>query len=144
MARDLTALQRKTLKARAHALHPVVVIGDKGLTDAVLHEIDVNLRSHELIKIRVAGGQREHREAMLAAICTRLAALPVQHIGRVLVVYREQPKPAQDSAARQTEPARRTVIPARQPGRQARPPRARVRRQHSAAATLPAPRARTR
>ena len=101
---SLTAAQRKSLKARARNLHPVVWIGDKGLTDAVLHEVETALKSHELIKLHVAGADRDDREAMLQAICTRLSALPVQHIGRILVIYREQPEAAR--ADTQTHPER--------------------------------------
>ncbi len=85
----LTALQRQNLKARAHALNPVVMIGNAGLTAAVLAEIARSLKSHELIKIR-ASGEREEREAMLQEICETLNAAPVQHIGKILVVYQPQ------------------------------------------------------
>jgi RNA-binding protein len=88
---ELSPLERKALKARAHPLHPTVLIGDKGLTDAVLHEIDVHLKSHELIKVRVANAERMLREAMLTSICERLRAQAVQHIGRILVIFREKP-----------------------------------------------------
>lgn len=87
----LSPAQRKTLKSQAHRLHPVVTIGDKGLTDAVLREIDAGLRSHELIKVRVASADREERESCLARICEALAAAPVQHIGKILVIWRERP-----------------------------------------------------
>jgi RNA-binding protein len=69
------------------------LIGDKGLTDAVLKEIDVNLKSHELIKVRVASDDRDQRESVLASICESLDAAAVQHIGKILVVYRENPPP---------------------------------------------------
>jgi RNA-binding protein len=91
MEPGLSPLQRKALKVRAHALHPVVLIGDKGLSQAVLREIEVSLKSHELIKIHVANGDRAERDEMLETICERLQAQPVQHIGRMLVVYRERP-----------------------------------------------------
>jgi len=125
---ELTPLARKTLKARAHPLHPVVLIGDKGLTEAVLREIEVNLKSHELIKIRVASADREERESMLGTICDRTDAQPVQHIGKVLVIYRE--KPAAPAPPRPRAPAARTqrraaVTPARErssrPARRPRP-----------------------
>ena len=90
----LTPISRKQLKARAHALHPVLQIGEKGLTDAVVAEIDRALAHHELIKIRAAPLDREAREVALAAICERTGAQPVQHIGKMLVVYREKPPPA--------------------------------------------------
>jgi len=144
MARALTALQRKTLKARAHNLRPVVVIGEKGLTDSVLHEVDVNLTCHELIKIRMAGEERERREAMLAMICARLSALPVQHIGRILVVYRQRPEQPQLSGMRQTDPARHRAANARPLRKRLRPMRPRATGARSAAARPAAPRARTR
>ena len=85
----LTVLQRQNLKARAHALNPVVMIGNAGLTPSVLDEIRRALKSHELIKIR-AGGERAERDAMLLEICETLVAAPVQHIGKILVVYQPQ------------------------------------------------------
>ncbi|MEW6561655.1 MAG: ribosome assembly RNA-binding protein YhbY [Pseudomonadota bacterium] len=102
----LTVLQRRELKAQAHGLQPVVLIGSGGLTPAVLDEIARSLKSHELIKVRVAGDDREAREAMLQEICTALNAAPVQHIGKTLVIYQPQPK---DQAAK--KPARRKAKP---------------------------------
>ncbi|MGH8661081.1 MAG: YhbY family RNA-binding protein [Burkholderiales bacterium] len=90
----LTPAERRALRARAHHLHPVVVIGDAGFTPAVLNEIDVALKSHELIKIRVAGDERAAREALIGRICAALDASPVQHIGKVLVVFRPRPESA--------------------------------------------------
>jgi RNA-binding protein len=82
--------ERKALKARAHALDPVIHLGEKGLTEAVVAEVGRALAAHELIKVRAAGLEREAREAALAEICARLDAQPVQHIGKVLVVYRKK------------------------------------------------------
>ena len=90
---DLTPAQRKALRARAHNLDPVVMIADKGLSGSVLAEIALALKSHELIKIRVQA-EREARDAMLLEICARSGASPVQHIGKILVVYRENPDKA--------------------------------------------------
>jgi len=92
----LTAAQRRELKARAHPLHPVVMIGDSGLTPSVLNEIDVNLKSHELIKIRVFGDDRAARAALIDDIGTKLDATLVQHIGKILVIYRPRPEDAAD------------------------------------------------
>ncbi|MEO6147099.1 MAG: ribosome assembly RNA-binding protein YhbY [Sulfuriferula sp.] len=89
----LNALQRRYLRGQAHHLHPVVMIGDAGLTDAVMREVDINLKSHELIKVRVFGDDRDHRIAILEKICTTLAAAPVQHIGKLLLIYRPATKP---------------------------------------------------
>lgn len=89
----LNALQRRYLRGQAHHLHPVVQVGDAGLTDAVLREVDLNLKSHELIKVRIFGDDRDHRIAILEKICADLSAAPVQHIGKVLLIYRPAKKP---------------------------------------------------
>ncbi len=86
---QLNSTQVRELRARAHGLNPVVSISENGLTDAVLKEIDVCLKAHELIKIRVYGDSREDRLSYFERICQELAASPVQHIGKLLVVYRE-------------------------------------------------------
>lgn len=88
---ELTPAQRRALKARAHHLQPVVMVGDAGLTPKVLREIDISLKSHELIKIRVLGDDREARAGMVEAICGPLDAAPVQHIGKILVIFRPRP-----------------------------------------------------
>ncbi len=98
---NLTAAQRRALKAKAHHLQPVVLVGDAGLTPTVLREIDINLKSHELIKIRVFGDDRAARAAMIEAICTPLNALAVQHIGKILVVFR--PRPADEATPTKRE-----------------------------------------
>lgn len=86
---ELTPEIRRTLRARAHALNPVVSVAENGLTESVIKEIDTCLKAHELIKIRVYGDDRAQREAYLAEICATLGAAPVQHIGKLLVVWRE-------------------------------------------------------
>ena len=108
---QITSLQRRELRARAHGLNPVVFIAENGLTEAVLKEIDVCLKAHELIKIRVYGDSRDDRIAYYEQICSELGAAPVQHIGKLLVVYRHnaeksaaEAKKAQ--AARPSEPRR--------------------------------------
>jgi RNA-binding protein len=101
---SLTPTQRRALKARAHALDPVVRIGSHGLTEAVVKEIDVNLRAHELIKVHVAGEDRDTRRALLEQICQSTGAEAVQTIGRMLVLWREGPEPA---APRPAKPGRR-------------------------------------
>ena len=88
----LSPIERKKLKARAHALDPIIHLGGKGLTEAVIAEIGHALATHELIKVRAGGMEREEREAAFAEICNRLAAQPVQHIGKVLVLYRQKPE----------------------------------------------------
>jgi len=87
---SLTVSERLALKGRAHALSPTVMIGNAGLTEAVLKEIGQTLKTHELIKIRVMA-ERPQREEILMAICTKLDAAPVQHIGKILVIYKPNP-----------------------------------------------------
>jgi len=67
------------------------MVAEAGLTPQVSREIEANLRSHELIKIRVFGDDRAAREALASAICEETGARPVQHIGKILVLYRERP-----------------------------------------------------
>jgi RNA-binding protein len=95
--RSPTPAEKRALRAKAHALHPVVIVGHSGLTPAVLNEIDVSLQAHELVKIRVATGDRAQREEALARICARLGAAAVQHLGKLLIVWR--PKPETDAGA---------------------------------------------
>ncbi|MBE9610149.1 ribosome assembly RNA-binding protein YhbY [Chitinilyticum piscinae] len=85
---DITADQRRYLKSLAHHLNPVVMIGNNGLTDAVLREIAVNLDAHELIKIRVLGDDRELRAQYMQQICDDLQAAPVGLLGKLLIIYR--------------------------------------------------------
>src|SRR6185295_15490053 len=94
--RTLTPAERRTFRAKAHALHPVVAIGQHGLTPAVLHEIDVNLLAHQLIKIRVFSDDRDARDALLTEICVALDAAPVQHLGKILTIWRPAPPPEPD------------------------------------------------
>ena len=87
----LSPAERQKLKGRAHELEPVVIIGADGLSAAVIAEIDRALKSHELIKVRV-NADRAEREATLEEICRKTGAQPVQHIGKILVVFRENPE----------------------------------------------------
>lgn len=85
---ELTSRERSDLRSAAHPLRPVVLIGDNGLTEAVLKEIDLALTSHGLIKVRAGGDDREAREAMLATICDTLSCAPVHHLGKTLILFR--------------------------------------------------------
>jgi putative YhbY family RNA-binding protein len=99
---ELTPAQRRELRARAHHLNPVVSIAGNGLTPAVLAEIERSLQAHELIKVKVHGTERKAREALLASLCGTLDAAPVQHIGSILVVWRERRDEDDGSAAEKT------------------------------------------
>jgi RNA-binding protein len=94
-ALKVSPAQRAELRAQAHALKPVVLIGAEGLTEAVLSEVKVHLAAHQLIKIRVFGDERDERIAVYERICDELSAAPIQHIGKLLVIW--QPLPAQPS-----------------------------------------------
>ncbi|MEI8384630.1 MAG: ribosome assembly RNA-binding protein YhbY [Nitrosomonadaceae bacterium] len=84
----LTLTHRHALRALAHSLSPVVMIGEAGLSENVISELDRGLRSHELIKVKVLDGDRKVRGILIEEICQRLDAAPVQHIGKILVIYR--------------------------------------------------------
>lgn len=103
---ELTPAERRALRAKAHHLEPVVIIGDAGLTPAVLREIDVHLKSHELIKIRVHGDDRDARAGMIGEIGDALDASPVQHIGKILVMYRPKPTETEEKPAPRKPKAR--------------------------------------
>ncbi len=105
---SLTVEQRLALKGRAHALNPTVMIGNAGLTDAVLKEIAASLKAHELIKVKVMA-ERDQREAIMTEICERLDAAPVQHIGKTLVIY--LPKPEAELAGIRKVPSRKGKKP---------------------------------
>ena len=88
---QLTPAQRKDHRAAAHHLDPVVAIGADGLTPAVRAEIDAALNAHGLIKVRVFSDDREAREAMFGVLADALNAAPIQHIGKLLVLWRAIP-----------------------------------------------------
>ena len=88
----LTPAQRKVHRADAHHLDPVVMIGGDGLTPAVKKEADAALNAHGLIKVRIFADDRAAREAMFQTLADELNAAPVQHIGKLLVLWRPQPE----------------------------------------------------
>ena len=85
----LSTKQIAHLRGLAHSLSPVVMIGNNGLTDNVIKEVELNLNAHELIKIQVAGDDRDARIAIYNDICAKTSAIAVHHIGKQLVVYRK-------------------------------------------------------
>ena len=106
----LTPSQRSDLRAQAHGLDPVVMIGDSGLTPAVMKEINVSLNAHGLIKIRVLGDDRDARINYYESICTDLDAAPVQHIGKLLVVYRPKKEISKEAKTTRSKGLREVVI----------------------------------
>ena len=93
--------QLKQMKTRAHELKPVIMIGQAGLTEAVLKEIELALDTHELIKIKIRA-EREQRKQLQQQICIETSAEPIQSIGQVLVIYRKKPEPAKKKPAPHT------------------------------------------
>lgn len=88
---SLSESQKKRLRGLGHALKPIVMIGDAGLTDAVAAEYLVALEHHELIKVRVKVGDRGERDRIIEELCKRGAAELVQRIGNMALLYRENP-----------------------------------------------------
>ena len=89
---QLSVAERKAHRAEAHHLDPVVMVGNDGLTAAVVKETNAALNAHGLIKVRVLGDDRAQREAMYQQLCDELGAAPIQHIGKLLVLWRPKPK----------------------------------------------------
>lgn len=92
MATALTARERAHLKARAHALEPVVQVGSSGVTDRLIAEVDRALTTHELIKVKIGAAHREDRVAVGDEICARTAATAVHRVGKVLILWRLRPE----------------------------------------------------
>lgn len=95
---QLTPAQRKEKRSDAHHLDPVVMIGADGLTPAVVKETNAALNAHGLIKVRVLSDDRANRESIFAALADQLGAAPIQHIGKLLVLWR--PIPEKEEAER--------------------------------------------
>lgn len=112
----LTPAQRSEWRAKAHRLDPVVLVGADGLTAGVLAEAETALRAHGLIKIRMFCDDRARREAALAELADRLNAAPVQHIGKLLVLWRPPATPPESPAGR-ADAGVRVVKVLRFPGR---------------------------
>jgi len=106
----LTPAERSELRSQAHGLKPVVLIGDAGLTPAVMKEIDAGLNVHGLIKVRVFGDDRDARVGMYDTICAELGAAPIQHIGKLLVVYRPKKEDEQQRSDRKGPGMREVTI----------------------------------
>ncbi|GAB4405913.1 MAG: YhbY family RNA-binding protein [Rhodoferax sp.] len=115
---QLTPTQRRQYRAEAHHLDPVVMIGCDGLTEAVVRETDAALNAHGLIKVRAACDDRTTRETWLHTLADRLGAAPVQHIGKLLVLWR--PKPTKEKTSdepRKPGPRAVKVLKFGKPGR---------------------------
>jgi RNA-binding protein len=97
MTPTLTPRERTQLKARAHHLKPIVRVGQAGLSEAFIAELERALTDHELIKVRIDSDDRQAREAAADEICVRTGSALVQRVGKVLVLWR--PKPDEEDQA---------------------------------------------
>ena len=89
----LTGKQKNYLRGIAHTMNPIVTIGGKGLTDAVMNEVELALNHHELVKIKLPSNSKSEKVALLAQITSQSNSQPVQLIGRVGVIYRAGDEP---------------------------------------------------
>jgi RNA-binding protein len=106
----LSPAERSALRTQAHSLHPVVMIGEAGLTAPVMKEIDASLNAHGLIKVRVFGDDRLARVEMYETICEQMGAAPIQHIGKLLVLYRPKPESEQSRSEKRGKGMREVTI----------------------------------
>ncbi|MFT5448870.1 MAG: RNA-binding protein [Gammaproteobacteria bacterium] len=98
LKQPMTPAQRRQLRARAHGLKPVILVGDAGVSDAVLAETDRALHDHELIKVRLPAADRDSRAQMAERLCERLGAEHVQAIGHMRVIFRANPPETTESS----------------------------------------------
>ena len=89
---SLTSRERAHLKSRAHALEPIVQVGQGGVSEAVAAELDRALTAHELIKVKINGTDRDVRQEIIEAICGRTDAVAVYKVGKIVVLWRPAPK----------------------------------------------------
>jgi len=107
---ELSIAERKAHRAEAHHLDPVVMIGNDGLTPAVRTAVEPALNAHGLIKVRVLGDDREAREAMYRELADGLGAAPIQHIGKLLVIYRPKQEKIKEPKTTRGKGLREVVI----------------------------------
>lgn len=95
---EITLAHRLSLRSLAHTINPTVIVSKKGLSENIIKELDQRLRNHELIKIRVLIDDRGTREVLFTEICESLMAAPIQHIGKILIIYRLKPEETKNLA----------------------------------------------
>ena len=88
----LTPRERAQLKARAHALEPIVQIGHSGIQDSVVAAVDTALTAHELIKVKINDAERDERKLIAEELSSRAHAAIVQRVGKIVVLYRPRPE----------------------------------------------------
>ena len=90
---NLNEKQKRHLRGLAHSRKPLIIVGDKGLSENLLTETDLTLEHHELIKVRVNADDRDARSAMIEELCSKSQATLVQAIGHIAIIYRPATKP---------------------------------------------------
>ncbi|WP_267220847.1 ribosome assembly RNA-binding protein YhbY [Dyella silvae] len=91
----LSPSQRRYLRSLAHDLHPVILLGAKGATEAVLKELDLALSHHELVKVKLSGGDKDERQQQIDYLAEGTRSESVQQIGHIVVLFRrneDEPK----------------------------------------------------
>ena len=88
----LSEAQKKHLRGLGHALKPLIMVGDAGLSESLLAEFESTLAHHELIKVKVRAGDRKARDAIIDELCVRSGAALVQRVGNMALLYRENPE----------------------------------------------------
>lgn len=86
-------MDKKQLRAIGHGLKPVVMVGQKGISDTLLSETDRSLSDHELIKVKLASADRDLRKQQIEEICTKCKAELVQSVGKIALIYRKNTRP---------------------------------------------------
>lgn len=89
----LSAAEKKQLRAIAHNLNPVIIVGDKGVSEGLLEELDRALEQHELIKVKFASNDREYRTEAMKELADKTKSTQVQIIGKIVVLLRRSKKP---------------------------------------------------
>lgn len=91
----LSQNQKKFLRGLAHGLNPIIIIGSQGVTDNLMAELERALTHHELLKVKMAAGEREERQAVIEYVVKHTKSQLVQSVGKMFVIYRARPKDSQ-------------------------------------------------
>ena len=92
MPTAVTTAQRRYLRSLAHAIKPVILVGAKGVTPALLAELEIAIEHHELIKLKIAAGDRDERDAWLQSIVESTSVALVQRVGNIATLFRARSK----------------------------------------------------
>lgn len=88
----LSNKQKQALKAQAHSLKPVIMIGDKGITEGLIAETDSSLEHHELLKVKIAHNEKALRQELINELCQKTDAILINMMGKIATIYRQRPQ----------------------------------------------------